>query len=304
MDSKLTAMVEAGRGSSPPQAPTTSGPAGMGPKSPGPKEEKSWKWTKRIAVVAAIVAAALIGKHCGSEKPVTQVIEQGCKAPSVCMSDPKPVTCDINKGTPGTMFFDANCVYCGKTDPSGKYVKADWMTPANCPIVFTCGNGVLDKDTPYPVYVKDGKGQYVWSTASVTESCKPKDANYCEADCPTKAAVGGGRGAGSAGPAVSATPPVVNTNVTCDKSIMRGELSSRIGSAVMGSAGEIKTAVGTSGSVTVFVGVRVDANGNPRVTSITPAAAKGALSIDLSGITTARPENECNGTVAVKIPGE
>jgi hypothetical protein len=54
----------------------------------------------------------------------------------------------------------------------------------------------------------------------------------------------------------------------------------------------------------VFVGVRVDANGNPRVTSITPAAAKGALSIDLSGITTARPENECNGTVAVKIPGE
>ncbi len=83
------------------------------------------------------------------------------------------------------MFFDEKtCGYCGETDPDGRFVRKDWMTPANCPVVFSCGNGKVDKNEPYPVYVKGKDGTFELSVTSVSESCNPKAPNYCEVDCP------------------------------------------------------------------------------------------------------------------------
>ena len=210
VDSKLAMIAGLDKGTGKPvgtiAVPGPKPPGGIGPTDLATKKESSWKkWTKGVVVVAAVVAAAMIG-NCQGKKTVVPQIVQGCKDPNVCMVDPAPKTCDVNKGTPGTMYFDEKtCGYCGQISNKGQYMKMEWMTPDNCPIVFTCGNHSLDKDSPYPLWVKDEKGVFHLSTATVTESCKEKDANYCAEDCPTKK-VGRVKSSGSAEPVSSAVP--------------------------------------------------------------------------------------------------
>lgn len=157
----------------PPELPVAALPRSGG-NAKLPKEKK---WVKPVIYLAAAAAIAIIAMYHGCGKKVVPPATKPC-------ADPTPKTCDL-RSSPFAMFFDEKtCGYCGETDPDGRFVRKDWMTPANCPVVFSCGNGKVDKNEPYPVYVKGKDGTFELSVTSVSESCNPKAPNYCEVDCP------------------------------------------------------------------------------------------------------------------------
>jgi|GEM_PF-2168960 len=170
-----------------------------GAKAPQAEQKKKrtavglWfsKWGK--AAGAAVVGAGIIGSlYFASRTPVVETITKTVdKTPPAAVKGDG--NCEVKKGEafPWSETFDPkSCGYCGDGEINvwiDHGVEVGRETETECAADFHyCGNGKVDSAASYAGIVllpSDG-----WPTYGIIEkageSCREKDDNYCEADCP------------------------------------------------------------------------------------------------------------------------
>gem|GEM_PF-4291031 len=272
-------------------------PVAVNPKvvtSSGSAKKPERKWQNRALTIASITAlvvgAILIIKDCGHKRVVPP-------APQPVCADPTPKTCSEKTGQPFGMFFDEkNCGYCGKTGPNG-FIKEPWMTPDNCPVVFSCGNHKVDKKEVYPIFTKDKDGTFYMDLTEVTESCNPKAPNYCQDDCPKPNPKHGKS---------TAVKPARETALDCSTvdAPRAQEAVGPIRNNIVDARGAIDTAfpkfVGQQ--IKVDYRVRIDSTGELSLLSASVQGDNVKNMVDLGSVRVTSGKNDCVLTHTATIP--
>jgi hypothetical protein len=137
-----------------------------------------------VAAVAALVFTRGCGDKGGQDRlPPPVPVEKKCPAPV-------PDKCNLELGEHDPFspnWAPAKCGFCGDG------IIQPWETQEKCPVDFHCGNGEVDRNAVFGAVIepKEAGGVYKIDYVTITESCKPADTAYCEADCPTKAGPAG-----------------------------------------------------------------------------------------------------------------
>lgn len=318
------------------------------------KQRRSLKFPILTAVTAAAVAA-LMWHRC--VPPKTETIQK--PMPKICVAPPEKGDnkCEVSKGEadPLSPTFDPkSCGYCGDEirqikaeNGSGIILDLDTLqyvqevterpseTPENCPVDFHCGNMRVDFRGVFAAVVEftEEKGEertkkYKYGTVLKTETCNPKQDNYCKSDCRLLKPVANGKEEEEE--EVEEVEPVApksygtftcpsQVGVDSRESISTNSASARavirraIG-AVRENAPKIRETMNAepSDKVHAILSLLISPNGAVSLRHISASCQgedcekaldlKGIVSLSFDGMLVSAPGTECYWTLHVRVP--
>jgi hypothetical protein len=191
------------------------------------------------------------------------------------MVDPAAKPCSVDRGTPGTTYFNAECGYCGEKGKDGKYVRRGWMTADNCPLAFTCSNGI------YAAYVEGTNGKYTLGVATITDPCK--EGASCAASCP-KPAEKHAKHVGQVPPAPGKVAQCTDTGFINNQVVY-----TTVTQAWDKQKGAAKTELKLQGKVDSKTTILFSPDKNPQVLSTTLEGKPASIKISMTGVNVHAP---------------
>jgi hypothetical protein len=147
-----------------------------------PTANNKRKWFGSVALVAiGLVTGLAINSYKDCKAPAAKTMNNGFNAQKAA-TPKKDGRCERKLGE-GDLNPESKGIYDPACGGCGNGVQDPGETAESCPSDFMCGNGKVDWKAPVVRMVTLPNGTISQQAGTYTESCNPKDVNYCEPDC-------------------------------------------------------------------------------------------------------------------------